>query len=123
MHVELIDSVDEFIAVTTAFRAADPLRTNVIGSVALSVSTGRSTYDDYHWWVVRGGDGEVVGVAIRTSPFNMILARMTIDAARALGRSVAQFDDALPGISGPKDLIDALVEGYVESQRDRKSVV
>src|SRR5579863_6543971 len=109
MRVELIDSVDEFIAATSAFRAADPLRTNVIGSVALAVSTGRSTYDDYRWWVVRD-DGEVVGVAMRTSPFNMILAPMTLDAARVLGRSVGEFDDALPGISGSKDLIDALAE-------------
>jgi GNAT superfamily N-acetyltransferase len=115
MHVELIDSVDEFLAATTAFRAADPLRSNVIGSVALAVSTGRSTYDDYRWWMVRDNDGDVVGVAMRTSPFNMILAPMSLDAARALGRSVGQFDDALPGISGPKDLIDALIEGYVGS--------
>jgi len=40
MKVELIESVDEFISTTTAFRATDPLRTNVIGSVALSVAEG-----------------------------------------------------------------------------------
>src|ERR1035438_2616909 len=51
MKVELIESVDEFIAASTAFRAAYPLRTNVIGSVSLAVSTGRTTYDDYHWWI------------------------------------------------------------------------
>jgi predicted GNAT family acetyltransferase len=122
MKVELIDSVDEFIATTTAFRAADPLRTNVIGSVALAVSTGRSVYDDYHWWVVRRGD-DVVGVAIRTSPFNMILAPMPFESARALARSVALFDDALPGVSGPMDVIDAFVEGYVEAQSPGSSRV
>jgi predicted GNAT family acetyltransferase len=116
MKVELIASVDEFIATTSAFRAADPLRTNVIGSVALSVSTGRSTYDDYHWWVVRADDGDVVGAAIRTSPFNMILAPMPFEAARALGPSVGRDDDDLPGLSGPKDVIDAFVAGYVESK-------
>ena len=116
MKVELIESVDEFIAVSTAFRAAEPLRTNVIGSVSLAVSTGRTTYDDYHWWIVRGDDGDVVGVAMRTSPFNMILAPMPNEAARALGRSVGQFDDALPGIAGSQDMVDSLVEGYVESK-------
>jgi ribosomal protein S18 acetylase RimI-like enzyme len=114
MKVEVIDSVEEFIATTTSFRASDPLRTNVIGSVALSVSTGRSTYDDYRWWVVRGGD-EVIGAAIRTTPFNMILSPMPIDAARALGRAVGEFDDTLPGISGLPDVVEALVEGYVAS--------
>ena len=116
MKVDLIESVEEFIAATTAFRAADPLRTNVIGSVSLTVATGRTTYDDYHWWIVRGDDGEAVGVAMRTSPFNMIIAPMPIEAARALGRSVGQFDDFLPGLAGSRDMVDALVEGYVESK-------
>ncbi len=115
MKVELIESVDEFIAVSTAFRAADPLRTIVIGSVSLAVATGRTTYDDYHWWIVRDDD-EVVGVAMRTSPFKMIIAPMPIDAARALGRSVGQNDDALPGLAGSRDMVNAFVEGYVESK-------
>lgn len=132
MKVELIESVDEFIAATTGFRAADPLRTNVIGSVSLAVSSGRTTYDDYHWWIVRGDDDAVVGVAMRTSPFNMIASPMSHDAARALGQCVGQFDDTLPGISGSKDIIDALLEGYVaskssgstrESREDRRDLL
>jgi GNAT superfamily N-acetyltransferase len=116
MKVELIESVDEFITTTTAFRATDPLRTNVIGSVALSVAGGDRSYDDYRWWIVRGDDDEVAGVAMRTSPFNMNVAPMRLEAARVLGHGVAQFDDALPGISGSKDIVDALIEGYVESK-------
>ncbi len=116
MKVELVETVEEFIALSTALRAADPLRTNVIGSVSLAVATGRTTYDGYHWWIVRDDHGDVVGVAMRTSPFKMILAAMPIDAARALGRSVGQFDDSLPGISGSREMVDAFVEGYLESK-------
>jgi GNAT superfamily N-acetyltransferase len=116
VKVELIESVDEFISTTTTFRATDPLRTNVIGSVALSVAEGDRSYDAYRWWIVRGDDGDVAGVAMRTSPFNMVVAPMSLDAARALGRSVGQFDDDLPGISGSRDVVDAFVEGYVESK-------
>jgi GNAT superfamily N-acetyltransferase len=116
MKVELINSVDEFISTTTAFRATDPLRTNVIGSVALSVAEGDRSYDDYRWWVVRGDDGDVAGVAMRTAPFNMQVSPMSIEAARALGHGVGQFDDALPGISGSKNIVDALIEGYVASK-------
>ncbi len=114
MRVELIASVDEFIEVTKEFRAAEPLRTNVIGSVSLSVAKGQRRYDDYRWWVVRADDAGV-GIAMRTSPFNMILAPMPIDAARALGRSVGRLDDSLPGVTGSPEVIEALVEGYVES--------
>jgi hypothetical protein len=49
MKVELIESVEEFIAVTAAFRAQDPLRTNVLGSVSIAVADGDRFYDDYRW--------------------------------------------------------------------------
>jgi predicted GNAT family acetyltransferase len=115
MKVELVGSVQEFLATTATFRAADPLRTNVIGSVALSIADGDRTYDDYRWWVVRDDTRRIVGIAMRTAPFNMVVTSMSSDAARELGRSVAQFDDSLPGITGSKDVIEALVEGYVGS--------
>jgi ribosomal protein S18 acetylase RimI-like enzyme len=116
MKVESIESVDEFIASTLSFRAADPLRTNVIGSVSLAVSTGHTRYDDCHWWTVRDDNDDVVGAAMRTSPFNMIVSPMTSDAARALGKSVGHFDDALPGLTGSVDVIEAWSQGYRESQ-------
>jgi GNAT superfamily N-acetyltransferase len=116
MKIELVQSVDDFIMATTAFRAADPLRTNVIGSVSLSVAEGAQTYDDYRWWIVRSDDGDVVGVAMRTAPFNMSVAPMPIAAARLLGESVGQFDDALPGIAGSRDVVEAVLEGYRTSK-------
>jgi GNAT superfamily N-acetyltransferase len=116
MKVELIKSVEEFIATTTSFRAVDPLRTNVIGSVSLAVAGGDRTYVDYHWWVVRDDDGDVVGIAMHTNPFNMMVSSMPKEASRLLGRDVGHVDDTLPGITGPKDVLDAFVEGYVESK-------
>jgi len=41
---------------------------------------------------------------------------MAKDAARALGRSVGHYDDAVPGVSGSQDIVDALIEGYVASK-------
>src|SRR5579863_9559024 len=116
MNVELVESVDEFISSTIAFRATDPLRTNVIGSVSHAVANGRSTYDDYRWWIVRDDDGHIVGIAIRTGTFNMTISSMPVDAARALGRNVGLFDDAVPGITGPRDLVDAVASGYRDSK-------
>jgi predicted GNAT family acetyltransferase len=123
MNVELVESVDEFIAMTTAFRANEPLRTNVMGSVSLAVAEGDRSYESYHWWIVRRDDGDVEGIAMRTSPFNMILSPMSKDGARALGRNVGQLDDTLPGLSGPKDLIDAFIDGYVGSKSPGSSRV
>jgi ribosomal protein S18 acetylase RimI-like enzyme len=116
MKVELIESVDEFITATTGYRDADPLRTNVIGSVSLAVAAGDRTYVDYHWWIVRDDDGDVLGIAMHTNPFNMMVSSMPKEASRILGRNVGHVDDALPGITGPKEVLDAFLEGYVESK-------
>jgi predicted GNAT family acetyltransferase len=115
MQVELIESVDEFLTATAGFRAADPLRTNIIGSVSLSIAKGDRTYEAYHWWIVRDGD-DVVGIAIRTSPMNMVISSMAADAAQSLGRSVGRFDDDLPGLLGSASVIEAFVQGYVASK-------
>jgi GNAT superfamily N-acetyltransferase len=116
MKVELIESVDEFITTTAEFRATDPLRTNVIGSVSLSVADGDRSYDAYYWWVVRGDEGGVVGIAMRTSPYNMIVSTMPSDAARLLGESLGRHDDAVPGIIGPDDVVEAVSASYAESK-------
>jgi predicted GNAT family acetyltransferase len=114
MKVQLIDSVATFLEMTAERRCADPLRTNVIGSVALSVSSGRSHYDEYRWWVVTD-DGTVVAMAMRTSPFAMVLAPMAKDAAMLLGATLGQLDDDLPGMSGSRDVVDHVLEGYRSS--------
>ncbi len=112
MNAELIDSVEEFLSVTSAHRGADALRTNVIGSVALSVLTERSTYERCRWWVVRDDEGVVVGEALRTSPFLMIVSPMPSAAARELGTVTASLDDDLPGLAGSSLTITSFLDGY-----------
>jgi predicted GNAT family acetyltransferase len=115
MKVQLIDSPAEFLEMTAQRRSADPLRTNVIGSVALSVHSGRSHYDAYRWWVVTNDD-EVIAMAMRTSPFAMVLAPMSPDAATLLGESLGRLDDDLPGLSGSREVVDHVVAGYRSSR-------
>lgn len=114
MKVQLIDSVAAFLEVTAERRAADPLRTNVIGSVAVSVSSGRRHYEECRWWVVTDDD-VVIALAMRTSPFAMVLTPMSRDAAVSLGEAVGRLDDDLPGLSGPRDVVDDVVKGYQAS--------
>jgi len=111
MKVQLIESIAAFLEMTAERRSADPLRTNVIGSVAGSVSFGRSHYDECRWWVVTDDD-VVVAMAMRTSPFAMVLAPMSHDAATLLGEAVGRLDDDVPGLSGSREVVDYLLEGY-----------
>lgn len=111
MKVQLIDSVAEFLDVTAARRSADPMRTNVIGSVAMSVNSGRSHYDAYRWWVVTDDD-VVVAMAMRTSPFNMVLTPMSREPATLLGEALGRLDDDVPGLSGSREVVEYVVAGY-----------
>lgn len=98
----------EFLELTAAYRAADPVRTNVIGSVATGVLQGRA-YDAEHWFVVHGDDGTVVGAAIWTVPYRLLLAPMPDAAAAALGADVVRLLQVPPGVIGPQRTVEALV--------------
>src|SRR5436305_8794778 len=87
-------SADELLRLTESLRAREPVMTNVLGSVATGVAGGR-TYDECFWWVLRDETGEVVGCAIRTAPYKLLLSPMPHAAAKALGAAVAVGDPAL----------------------------
>ncbi|MGD9957187.1 MAG: GNAT family N-acetyltransferase [Candidatus Nanopelagicales bacterium] len=97
-----------FLELTAAYRAADPVRTNVIGSVATGVLQGRA-YDAEHWWVVQDDGGSVVGAAIWTEPYRLLLAPMPAEAAVALAADVVGMPAVPPGVIGPEETVDVVV--------------
>lgn len=96
-----------FLERTAAFRAADPVRTNVLGSVATGVLQGRA-YDAEHWFVVENDAGEVVGAAIWTEPYRLLLAPMPAEAASALAPAVLELPRVPPGVIGPRETAEAV---------------
>ena len=99
----------QFLRATAEFRAAEPLLTNVMGSVATGVLAGRR-YDSELWLTLEDADGRVIGMAMRTAPWNLSVSPMPADAAVELGRFVAQVDPALPGVSGPESAVHTVVD-------------
>lgn len=102
--------VDDFISATEAFRATEPVLTNVIGSISESARDGRA-YDTVMWLDVRDDAGAVVGCAVRTSPWNLVVSPMPAGAGIAVGRYVAHADPGVPGIAGVRSVVDEVVEG------------
>jgi predicted GNAT family acetyltransferase len=100
----------DFLAATEAFRGADPFLTNIMGSVATGVVGGRS-YASELWLTVHDEAGAVVGMAMRTAPWNLAVSAMPIPAAEELGRLIARIDRDVPGVNGPQDVVDAVVAG------------
>lgn len=103
MHLREAADAAEFLALTGAVRAADPVRTNVLGSIATSVVEGRR-YDEQHWYVVEDAAGSVVAGAVWTPPYRLLVGPMDDDAADAVGRHVAALPAAPPGVIGPEDV-------------------
>jgi predicted GNAT family acetyltransferase len=106
--VEELPDAGAFLDATAGFRAHDPIQANLVGSVAEGVLGGR-TYDSYRWLAIRDDAGHVVGAAVRTAPYNLVVTPMPEAAAEALGRHIARVDPHPPGVTGPKDVVDRVV--------------
>jgi predicted GNAT family acetyltransferase len=119
MKVSLLQSPSEFLIQTEALRAADPFRTNIIGSVASSVANGSRTYERCFWWIITSASGEVIGAAMRTGPHGMVLTSMPKEALRELAQLVSQHDPDLPEIAGPAGVITEFLEAYRQTETDQ----
>ena len=106
--VELPDAAT-FLEMTLELRDRHPALTNVLGSVAGSVAAG--TRYDSELWVVARSEGTVVGAALRTAPWPLVVTPMPHDAARAIGVFLADRDPTLTGISGPEEAATAIASG------------
>jgi GNAT superfamily N-acetyltransferase len=118
VHVVEHASASEFLVRTEAFRAAEPILTNIIGSVASGVAAGRE-YEAELWLTVEHRTDGVVGIAMRTAPHNLVASPMPAEAARALGERLAVLDPCLPGVSGTPDVTRVVVQALGASDRAR----
>ena len=115
MEVVRCSTPEEFLFETAAYRGDAPIQTNVMGSVALSVSKDAREYDEYWWWLVKDG-GNVVGASFRTAPFGLQLGPMPDAAAALLATAVTAVDDEFPWIVGPEDVVVSFLDAYRSNQ-------
>lgn len=105
LHVRQLPSAAEWLAVTAAFRGRDPVMTNLIGSIAEGVVAG-ARYDAELWLVVEDSQ-VVVGCALRTAPWPVVLSAMPDPTAEALGEWLAGHSTELAALTGPADPVAA----------------
>jgi predicted GNAT family acetyltransferase len=108
MRVVTFDDAASFLSATTDFRGRHPTLTSIIGSVATSVTEGRS-YSREYWYVVEENE-QVVGCAMRTVPWPLAVSPMPTAAAHALAAVIEAADPDLPGITGPREVAEAIAE-------------
>ena len=97
MDVQRIEDPVAFLDAAGPRLLADEARHNLMLGLAGTLRDHPSVYPDYRLWLVRDG-GEVVGVALRTLPFNVVVARPESDAV--LDALADAIDEELPGVVG-----------------------
>jgi predicted GNAT family acetyltransferase len=118
--IERVESVDDFLRSTESFRNLYSMETNVIGSVGTSVANGIRAYSECFWWVVSQRD-EVVGIAMRTAPYRLVLSPMPIAAVQKLAEAVVVNDVDCWGASGPEEIVAAFISAWCELLGKRPS--
>jgi len=86
---------------------ADEARHNLILGIAGTLRDNPSLYAEHLLWLVVD-DGEVVGAALRTPPYNLVLGAGSDEALDALARAVAE----IPGAVGVVPEVDVFVAAY-----------
>jgi predicted GNAT family acetyltransferase len=103
-----LDDAVEFLAAAGPLLLADEARHNLILGIAGTIRDAPDRYPARNLWLVREG-GEVVGAALRTPPYNLILARpRTPQALPPLAEAVA--GEELPGVVGTEPEVHAFAE-------------
>jgi GNAT superfamily N-acetyltransferase len=107
VSVERIDDPRRFLAEAGPLLLADEARHNLILGLAGLLKAMPDIYPDRSQWLVY--DGTVVAAALRTPPYNLVLARPLDDAAL---HELADAIDELPGVVGAVPEVDVFAERW-----------
>ncbi len=98
MEAVRLDDATAFLAEAGPLLLADEARHNLILGIAGTIRDVPDHYPTRNLWLIRDGD-EVVGAALQTPPYNLILARPRASQALAALAEAAAGEE-LPGVVG-----------------------
>ena len=111
MIVKRIESAARFLEHAGAFLLADEARNNLPLGIAGTLRDAPGVYEAHRLWVVEDRRGRVAGAALRTPPYNLVLAGPTTrDALVSIAASLHEDGHELPGVTGPVPEVDAFAE-------------
>ncbi len=108
MDVETTSDASEFLDRAGELLLEDEPRHNLAFGIASSIRERPDVYE-LRGWVVRTA-GEVVGAALRTPPYNLVLARPRVEDA--LGALADAIGEELPGVVGAVPEVDAFAAAW-----------
>jgi uncharacterized protein len=99
---------------------ADEARHNLIFGICSTLINAPGAYPEAHLWTVT--DGDVVGAAVMTPPFNAVVAKpLHDDALPFLARTLRERGVAVPGVTGAIPEVETFAEVWGASRRLRMS--
>jgi predicted GNAT family acetyltransferase len=108
IDVVRLDDAAAFLAEAGPFLLADEARHNLILGIAGTIRDSPDRYPLRNLWLVREG-GEVSAAALRTPPYNLVLARpRSAPALAALAEAVA--GEEIPGVTGTEPEVHQFAE-------------
>ena len=121
METELFLKASDFLARAGDALIKDEVRYGLIYGIAHRLVDDAHVYgEDDPWFCVIADETGVQAVAMRTPPYNVLLANISGNAkknARLLADSIFAFSKNIPGVVGDKEIADHFVENWCETQK------
>jgi uncharacterized protein len=106
------DDVQSFLDAAGNLLLRDEARHNLIFGICATLREAPAAYPDFRLWSV-DGDGEVLGAALMTPPFNLVIAEPADAAAlQFTAEALASRGIALPGVTGALPEVDLFRESW-----------
>jgi uncharacterized protein len=113
MRLQAHADVRAFLAAAEPVLGADEPRHNLIYGISSTLLDAPDAYADKFFWTVE--DGGVVGAALMTPPFNLVLARPLAAAVAAFAvRALREQGVELPGVTGALPESDEFARAWRE---------
>lgn len=112
MNVRRVGDASAFLEAAEPLLLADEARHNLLLGIAGTLRDQPAVYEGHGLWLVAEGD-TVVGAALQTPPFNLVLARPADDrAVVALADALRDEGVELPGVTGAVPEVDAFADAW-----------
>lgn len=120
MEVRRVADPSAFLAATNSLLLADEARHNLILRIAGTLRDHPALYPEHRLWLVEDA-GRVIGAALQTPPFNLVLARSATErATEALAEQLCEDGVELPGVVGAIPEVDVFAEAWEARSEQRR---
>jgi uncharacterized protein len=110
VSVRVTQDAGEFMALAGPLLLEDEARNNLILGIAGTLVETPERYPEKWFWTVVDDDGEPIAAALRTPPYNLVLAWPR--DGNALQRLADGIDHELPGVVGAHPEVDLFVDAW-----------